>query len=393
MPEKMENSMINRTALAAAIACLLVAAPAFADEDAGSTDASSGVTPTADAGTTADAGAVDDAGSSTPTADAGSTADAGGTDDATTSVDGVTSPDADDSPDGGMSGGGFTENACWDEKCPKEVDACKTDKVCNALATCIKGGKTLNTCAGDQQKAGATQEQLQAASATYNAIQECGWKACADPTKGTCVDKCGQYLGAAAPCNCDGFCVQYGDCCQDHKGVCSAMYSCGGGKCGQARGQDNAADTTCSCDDGCKAGDSCCGDYEVQCGGTKCEPSCTGKECGPDGCGGSCAPGCSGGAACDAQGKCIGGGSSSGADAGESDDAGASSGGASSGGTSSGGVADASDVGTGSSGGTTTTPPADSGGCSATPTSDNSQLALILFALAALALIRRRSMA
>lgn len=356
--------MITRTALAAALATMLLAGPAFA-VDAGATDASSGVTPTADAGSTADAGTSADAGSS---ADGGSATDAGGTTDS------------------------FTLNPCWDEKCPKEVDACKKNADCAFLAKCVKdskGDKTTTKCAQDAKW---DQAKFSAASEIYTKILNCGWTACADPTKGSCKDQCGKYLGDNAPCNCDGFCVEYKDCCQDHKGICSDMYSCKG-KCGQGRSQQNASQMTCSCAPNCKDDSSCCEDYDLQCGGAPCEPKCAGKECGDDGCGKSCGE-CTGGAVCDATGKCIGGGGSSSggtADAGSVSDAGSSSSGGSSGASSSGGATDATaDTGSSSGGTTTTTTNKDDSGCSATPTGNNANLALVLLALGMMVLVRRR---
>ena len=392
--------MITRTAFAAAVASLLFASPAFA-EDAGATDASSGATPTADAGSTdQDAGSTADtttgaadAGTGvTPTADAGSTDDAGTTADTTTGADAgstdaimsvdTTAGDA-TSADGGGTGGQFTENKCWDEKCPKEVAACKANADCAFIAKCIKDtGDSAAKCAQDAKW---DQNKFNAAFQIYNAISTCGWTACADPTAGTCKDRCGTFDNKA-PCNCDGLCHQYKDCCADHKAMCAAMYSCKG-FCGSNISNQNSDKLACNCGDSCPGGENCCDDHALQCKGTACQPDCTGKECGDDGCGGKCGD-CTGGAVCNS-GKCIGGGSSSGGD-----DAGSSSGGddagSSSGGSSSGGVTDASDAGS-SSGGTTTTPPrTDDGGCTAGHTGNHGQLALVLIALGGLAILRRR---
>ena len=357
--------MIMRIAFAAAVASLLVAAPVFA-EDAGSTDASSGVTPTADAGSAAtdtSGASVADA-TTTPTSDAGSatpTGDAGGT------------------GDDASGGGSFTVNPCWDEKCPKEVAVCKADPDCSLIAKCIKDkGDTAAKCAQD---AGLDQAKFEAAFAKYSPISACGWTACADPNAGTCKDRCGTF-DDKQPCNCDGLCHQYKDCCADHKAQCAAMYSCKG-FCDSTISNQNSDKLACNCDASCPAGELCCEDYAITCGGTACVPKCAGKECGDDGCGKPCGA-CTGGAVCNS-GKCIGGGE---VDAGTSEeDTGASSGGSSSGGT----VTDTSDTGSASSsGGTTTTPPADDGGCSATPTSNNGALALLLLAIGGMAILRRR---
>ena len=108
-------------------------------------------------------------------------------------------------------------------------------------------------------------------------------------------------------------------------------------------------------------------------------PNCAGKECGPDGCGKVCGN-CSGGAVCDQTGKCVG--KPEPKDAGTSEDTAAAA-----------DVKDTvqSDAGAGVGGGVTTTvAPKSDGGCSASRSGNNGQLALIMVLLGALAVMRRR---
>lgn len=357
-----------RITAAACAALLLVAAPVLAD-DAGPTDTASDATATSDAGSGADAGSL--AGDATSTADAG------------------VQPDTSDGP--------FSVNPCWDEKCPAEVAACKAAPDCAKLGKCVKdSGKSAGAC-GEELK--LTKEQYDPAASLFNKISTCGWTACADPTKGTCKDRCGTF-DDVSPCNCDGLCKDYGDCCADHQAQCPAMFSCKG-FCDAKVTNTNSDKLACNCDASCPAGADCCTDYALQCKGTSCTPNCADKQCGPDGCGKTCGS-CQAGAQCDFSGKCIGGGSSSGGT-----DATSSSSGGDGAGSSSGAVTDAGGTDGGSSGGassggsssgtTTTTPTtsSDSGGCSAAPAGSSGStgfMALILLALGGLWL-RRRTLA
>jgi len=170
-------------------AAALIATPAFAGPDA------SGPLP-ADATSTVDAGS--------------SPVDAGASDAGVS--DAVAPPN-----DATGTTGGFNINPCWDEKCPTETKACQTDKICAAFITCTKGGKSQTDCGKELKLDQAGSDAL---SAILDPMQACGWKTCADPTKGTCQDKCGNYLGRNSPCNCDDQCAKYNDCCPDYATVC-----------------------------------------------------------------------------------------------------------------------------------------------------------------------------
>lgn len=296
-------------------ASLLCGAPAWAETDAGSLpDATTAVT---------DGGPTD-----------GGSSDAGTTD---VSTDAVSPPDATTGTTG------FTPIACWNEKCVKEIDACKGNKVCVAIAECVAKGGVANTCA---QEAKASQGDYD----VYNAIQVCGWKSCNDPNAGSCgapgksgaANRCGQWDNSWK-CNCDDACVQMGDCCADKDKVCA-----GGGSPDSCQGKCGKYDKNakCQCDSGCLKEGDCCADYEKLCSGTStgetckdrcddaydqakpcqcdaeckdnndccpdyselceaCKPKCDGKECGSNGCGGKCGT-CAEGKACDAAaGKCV----------------------------------------------------------------------------------------
>ncbi len=78
----------------------------------------------------------------------------------------------------------------------------------------------------------------------------------------SCAGNCGKYT-TDAPCQCDGGCFGFDDCCTD---ICTA----------------------------------CAGEFEQQC---NCKPDCTGKQCGSDGCQGKCGE-CPEGQVC-AVGKCL----------------------------------------------------------------------------------------
>lgn len=187
--------------------------------------------------------------------------------------------------------GSFSPNPCWDEKCPKETAACK------ALPDCV---------------AAAAKGDLK--NAEYGALANCGWKSCNDPSKGSCVGKCGKFDNTW-PCNCDDACKDIGDCCADRATACpvapAPVGSCAKSDCAKdSQGIDSTgAPAKCYCDSTCAQTKDCCADYETTCGkgGTgPCVPQCAGKKCGPDGCGKTCGV-CGAGAVCDNAGQCLGG--------------------------------------------------------------------------------------
>ena len=165
----------------------------------------------------------------------------------------------------------FSESECWDEMCPTQINACKADPGCTAIAGCVVDSinagtqKSSAACADELVQSGVILEaDAEASHALYYAIgDECGWSACAT-TEGSCAGTCTQYLGTDV-CNCDEYCWQYMDCCED---IC----------------------------------DACGSDFPNECG-TACVPQCDGKACGPDGCGGSCGA-CTPGETCGADGTC-----------------------------------------------------------------------------------------
>ncbi len=201
-----------------------------------------------------------------------------GADDATAAVDAgagdaVAVPDAgpasDASTPGDTASGSFNTNPCWDQKCAKETDACKADADCLAVHNCGSDqacvDKVLNN---DSAKSTKVQGLM-------NAISDCGWKSCNDPTKGSCKDNCGKYNGETAPCNCDLACTQYGDCCQDMVALCM---SC--------KGHCTDGATACGCDDTCDPTGQdtsvppCCDDKDASCPSTPvAEGSCKNVDC------------------------------------------------------------------------------------------------------------------
>jgi MYXO-CTERM domain-containing protein len=280
-------------------------------------------------------------------------------------------------------GGGFTPNPCWEEKCVKEVTACKANANCVKFAACK-----------DQACQEAIAKADEAAVTLYNAIANCGYKACNDPTKGTCVDKCGKFLGDTAPCNCDDQCKDFGDCCADYDKVCAKVAPKGSCKdsCGGQSG-----DGECYCDDQCAKMGDCCTDIDTFCKGqtggdgggsvgadtSSCTPVCTGKNCGDDDkCGGKCSGPCPTGGACDMATKTC---KTGGADA-------STTGGSDAGATDSGVKSDtAGNTGTTGTTGTATTS-SSSGGCTANGSSNGSLgMAFGLLALMGLVVRRRRA--
>lgn len=198
--------------------------------------------------------------------------DAGSTpDDATATDAGVTdtaSPDVPLPTDTTAATPAFNENPCWDEKCAAETNACIKDADCKALHDC-------GTDAACQKKVVTSQAISDKIKALTDAIAKCGWKACADPTKGSCGDdKCGKYLGAKSPCNCDAFCESAGDCCQDFKALC---FTCEKRCDGDGQGED----WPCGCDDTCGDGDAapCCDDKEKICLAATLEGTCANVDC------------------------------------------------------------------------------------------------------------------
>lgn len=219
--------------------------------------------------------------------------DAGSTDPAP--VDTGSGPDAVGPSADTTSTTSFSANPCWDEKCPTETATCKASAACVAAAA-----------KGDLK------------DADYSALANCGWKACNDPSKGSCVGKCDKWDNAW-PCNCDSACKDIGDCCADIATACPAAPatpgSCAKSDCSpNSQGVDSTgAAAKCYCDTTCKTNNppDCCADYDTTCGKggpTTCTPQCTGKKCGPDGCntGGTCGV-CDKGAVCDNAGQCLGG--------------------------------------------------------------------------------------
>jgi hypothetical protein len=186
-----------------------------------------------------------------------------------------------DNDAGSTAGGPFNANPCWDDKCPQQTQACKMHAGCSKVAACIKTEQSADACA---KQANLDEAGLKTVSTLLTTIQECGWKLCNDPTKGSCQGQCGKYLGANAPCNCDDACAKYGDCCGDYKKLCS---SSGGGTGGADAGGSTGADAgssgpattascggkcgnysqgaTCQCDSQCSQYGDCCKDFAKAC--------------------------------------------------------------------------------------------------------------------------------
>lgn len=307
-----------------------------------------------------DAGSTGGAGDATATADAGST-DAGGTTDTSTPT--------------------TTINPCWLSKCTAEAAACLANPKCVAYVECSFDNACITKITGLAQ---ADLDQGQA-------LQKCGGKACTDPTAGSCAGKCGEY-SKTNKCNCDEFCVGYGDCCGDFDKLCG-VGSCAASDCADgSKGQFlDKSPTACGCGADCETNNDCCDDYPDTCQGKTpgCEPACkqkdgSDKQCGPDNCGGTCGT-CKAGEKC-VSGACTGG-TTGGADAGSSD---STTGGADAGAGADGLVGDtgAATGGTNSTGST-----AKSSGCTAasssTSGSSSALLGVLLMAGAFVALRRR----
>ena len=122
----------------------------------------------------------------------------------------------------------------------------------------------------------------------------------------SCAGRCGTF-DLEQPCNCDAFCFDVGDCCEDLCAECAATFpdqctacvpACDGKTCGP-----DGCGGSCGA---CPAGSSCVGG-ECAAG---CTPQCADAVCGPDGCGGSCGD-CAAGAWCDWFGKCQSGAATS----------------------------------------------------------------------------------
>ncbi|MBP48155.1 MAG: hypothetical protein CMH53_09490 [Myxococcales bacterium] len=274
----------------------------------------------------------------------------------------------------------FNENACWDEKCPKETAACKADDLCSKFVGCMKAGKSSQECGQELQ---LDQTKADALNKLLNPLQECGWKACADPDGGTCEGNCGKYLGRAAKCQCDDQCEQYGDCCSDYAKLCKETGGGGttGGSCVGKCDSPYDANADCQCDSECATNQDCCSDYQDVCSGA-CKPACAGKQCGDDSCGGVCGT-CAQGSVCDATGQCQQDNKPE-PDAGSTTDT-------SGGGT--GGVIDAGNGNIGGGGSTAPVAKAPSSGCNASSTSPHGALPCVLFMLSLLSLVvlRRRA--
>ena len=304
-----------------------------------------------------------------------------GASDAGAATDAGSPSDAVDTPAPATGTGSFNENACWDEKCPKETAACKADDMCSKFVACLKTGKSAQACGQELQ---LDQAKADALNKILNPLQECGWKACADPDGGSCKDQCGKYLGRTAKCQCDDQCEQYGDCCSDYKELCGGGGSGGGGSCKDKCGTPYDQNADCQCDNECESNNDCCPDYKDLCS-QACVPDCAGKKCGDDGCGGVCGT-CAQGNTCDSTGQCQPDKTETDAGTGAQDSGAATDAGGSSGGGTSGG---------GTSGGGTATPapaaPKSSGGCTAAPSSQGAlPFALVIVTLFGAVILRRR---
>lgn len=79
--------------------------------------------------------------------------------------------------------------------------------------------------------------------------------------QGSCKDRCDtQGTDPSASCQCNKFCMQYGDCCSDYEDVC---LSCAG-RCGTSGHNDRLP---CQCNSPCVNFGDCCEDYTALCGG------------------------------------------------------------------------------------------------------------------------------
>jgi hypothetical protein len=307
-----------------------------------------------------------------------------------TNVEVISSDEGAVATDAGTPSGVFSPNPCWDEQCTAESAACQADANCTSFNACWKHSGTAEekqACFADLQES-LGQEGYDAANTMHQSLRECGWAACNDPNAGSCADagkdgaanRCGQWDDAWA-CNCDDACSQFSDCCSDMETVCAAAGGSCAGACGSADPQGS-----CYCDEQCAQNGDCCPDYETECGGGTCTPDCFGKQCGDDGCGGTCGS-CEGNFECNADAQCVA--PSTGTDSGSTttDSGSTTSGDNTSVNQDTAVAADAGSnpgTGNGGSGGS------DSGGCAANSQAHTPWALIVLCAMLALGLRRRR---
>ncbi len=296
--------------------------------------------------------------------DAGSTDAAG---DAT-----ATAPDATTGDTGAPDLSKF--DPCWVSKCPTQLTACEADPICMGIVACDYDSTCLQAL-----------KIAQADDDLAVAFQKCGGLACINPSAGSCVGKCGNFI-QADKCHCDDACITYGDCCADQATICGpgscAKSDCSDGSTGVYA--DGSA-SQCTCDSAGDTAGTSCPDYATTCAGKTptCTPACTNadktpKACGPDGCGGTCGT-------CAAGQKCVSavctGGTTGGADA-----TGGSDTGATAGADASGTVDDTAATGTGGTTSTTTK----SSGCTAGSTGNGAGWLSAILALGCIVAMRRR---
>ena len=229
-------------------------------ETAEETNTAAGSTEPTDAASPNDAASSSDSGVSQPS-DVSVAADT----DATDPVD-ATGPE----PDAAVQG-------CIDDSECEDLDPC-TANVCDVATgecefppspeapECVEGPVVCGdgVCSGNET--------------SESCPQDCKTGPGPGPTNGSCSGKCGEY-DAAADCQCDTSCVEYGDCCSDYVELCSCdpmnppscledadcgacnaggdlcagSFSCVSGQCtmGEPVVCDTSADTECkqtSCD-------------------------------------------------------------------------------------------------------------------------------------------------
>ncbi|XP_067667898.1 uridylate-specific endoribonuclease-like [Haliotis asinina] len=77
----------------------------------------------------------------------------------------------------------------------------------------------------------------------------------------SCEGRCGASLDQTLPCQCNGHCITYGDCCDDYQHVCVEA-TCSG-RCNA--GLDSSK--PCQCNTACVSHGDCCPDYDSLCAG------------------------------------------------------------------------------------------------------------------------------
>ncbi len=177
--------------------------------------------------------------------------------------------------------------SCVQNNCPKQLDQCLAQPACAQATECFlacdddacfekclqkvppEAFKTFGPLMNCAQQAGCTGDpqpgpvcgdgMCQPGESPMNCPEDCMG---GEPS---CEDKCGEFTDQW-PCQCDGQCVEFGDCCPDYSKFCQEPGPvCGDGVCSKPMESEKSCPKDCSSGPKPCTGKADCGDFEVCC--------------------------------------------------------------------------------------------------------------------------------